>query len=176
MGEREAPLLPASVLQRHQPGQECGQVQRRTPSDKGELESGKPVAEHQKAYDDFFIQNTTSKRGLQVSFNSEAVNQHISRYAGFQALLSNGIKDPVGAMQVYRDKAASGKVLRRPEKFSRHEAAADAHVGDRGWKAFRAVHSFDSHQRDTQRIAFFETHRKIHGTRNAAEDKDVDQD
>ena len=76
---------------------------------KGEIESGKPVADHQKAYDDFLIQKTTPKRGLQVSFNPEAVSQHISRYAGFQALLSNGIKDPVEAMRVYRDKDAVEK-------------------------------------------------------------------
>ena len=76
---------------------------------KSEIESGKPVADHQKAYDDFLIQKTTPKRGLQVSFNSVAVSQHISRYAGFQALLSNGIKDPVEAMRVYRDKDAVEK-------------------------------------------------------------------
>jgi transposase len=76
---------------------------------KGEIESGKSVADHQKAYDDFLIQKTTPKRGLQVSFNSEAVSRYISRYAGFQALLSNGIKDPVEAMRVYRDKDAVEK-------------------------------------------------------------------
>jgi len=76
---------------------------------KAEIESGKPVADHQKAYEDFIIQKTTPKRGLQVSFNSVAVSQHISRYAGFQALLSNGIKDPVEAMRVYRDKDAVEK-------------------------------------------------------------------
>jgi len=76
---------------------------------KNEIESGNPVDDHQKAYDDFIIQKTTPKRGLQVSFNSVAVSQHISRYAGFQALLSNGIKDPVEAMRVYRDKDAVEK-------------------------------------------------------------------
>jgi len=65
------------------------------------------VADHQKAYDDFLIQKTTPKRG--VSFNAEAVNQYISRYAGFRALLSNGIKDPVEAIRVYRDKDAVEK-------------------------------------------------------------------
>lgn len=34
----------------------------------------------------------------------EAVSQHIKRYAGFQALLSNRIKDPVEALRIYRDK------------------------------------------------------------------------
>ena len=76
---------------------------------KQELESGKPLKEHQKAYDDFFIQKKTPKRGLQVSYNTEAISQHISRYAGFQGLLSNGIKDPIEAMRVYRDKDAVEK-------------------------------------------------------------------
>lgn len=76
---------------------------------KGEIESGRSVADHQTAYEDFLIQKTTPKRGLQVSFNSVAVSKHISRYAGFQALLSNGIKDPVEAMRVYRDKDAVEK-------------------------------------------------------------------
>ena len=76
---------------------------------KQELESGNPVKEHQKAYDNFFIQKKTPKRGLHVSYNTEAISQHISRYAGFQGLLSNGIKDPIEAMRVYRDKDAVEK-------------------------------------------------------------------
>ena len=32
------------------------------------------------------------------------MNGYISRYAGFQALFSNGIKDPLEALQIYRDK------------------------------------------------------------------------
>ena len=69
-----------------------------------ELESGHPLAAHQKAYDEFFIMKTTPKRGMKVSFNTEAINRHISRYAGFQVLLSSGLKDPIEALRVYRDK------------------------------------------------------------------------
>jgi len=76
---------------------------------KQELESGKPDSDHQESYDEFFILKTTPKRGLQVSYNTQAVSQYISRYAGFQALLSNSIKDPVEAMRVYRDKDAVEK-------------------------------------------------------------------
>lgn len=71
---------------------------------KKELESGQPINEHQKAYDTFFVIKTTPKRGTKASYNTEAVNQHIKRYAGFQALLSNSIKDPVESLQIYRDK------------------------------------------------------------------------
>jgi len=74
-----------------------------------EVESGKPVAQHQKVYDEFLVIKTTPKRGISVSFNTEAIARHISRYAGFQAILSSGIKDPVEAMRVYRDKDAVEK-------------------------------------------------------------------
>ena len=71
---------------------------------KAELESGKLVVEHQEAYDEFFVIKTTPKRGTKVTYNTEAVSQYINRYAGFQVILSNGIKDPVKALQIYRDK------------------------------------------------------------------------
>lgn len=69
-----------------------------------ELESGKLISEHQEAYDTFFVVKTTRKRGTKVSYNTEAASEYINRYSGFQALLSNGIKDPVEALQIYRDK------------------------------------------------------------------------
>ncbi|MGH2637904.1 MAG: IS1634 family transposase [Rhabdochlamydiaceae bacterium] len=71
---------------------------------KKELESGKLIDEHQQAYNEFFVVKTTPKRGVKVSYNIEAVKQYISQYAGFQAILSNSIKDPVKAIQTYRDK------------------------------------------------------------------------
>lgn len=74
-----------------------------------ELESGKLIAEHQKAYDAFFVMKTTPKRGLKISYNTQAIDQYINRYCGFQALLSNGVKNPVEALQIYRDKDAVEK-------------------------------------------------------------------
>jgi transposase len=71
---------------------------------KEELESGKLVTDHQEAYEEFFFVKTTAKRGTKVSYNTESVGRYISRYAGFQAILSNSIKDPVKALQIYRDK------------------------------------------------------------------------
>jgi len=69
-----------------------------------ELESGNLNAKNQTAYDEFFIIKTTPKRGIKVTYNTEAVSKYIKRYAGFQALLTNSIKDPVEGLQVYRDK------------------------------------------------------------------------
>ena len=71
---------------------------------KEELESGKLIREHQDAYETYFVVKSTLKRGVKVSYNDDAIGQYISQYAGFQAILSNSIKDPVRALQIYRDK------------------------------------------------------------------------
>lgn len=71
---------------------------------KRELESRQPEKDHQEAYDTFFVLKETPKRGLKVSYNHQAVSQYINRYSGFQALLTNSIKDPIEALQIYRDK------------------------------------------------------------------------
>ena len=71
---------------------------------KAELESGELVKEHDHAYGTFFIIKTTPKRGIKISYNNQAISQYIKRYTGFQAILSNAIKDPIEALRVYRDK------------------------------------------------------------------------
>lgn len=71
---------------------------------KCELKEGRENKKHQWAYDSFFIIKTSSKNGKKISFNIEAINKYINRYSGFQALLSNSIKDPIKALQLYRDK------------------------------------------------------------------------
>jgi transposase len=71
---------------------------------KKELESGRLNSNHQDYYDTFFLIKATPKRGTKISYNQDAVSQYINRYAGFQALLTNSIKDPLEALQVYRDK------------------------------------------------------------------------
>lgn len=76
---------------------------------KEELESGKTIAAHQEAYDEFFIIKTTPKRGKTLSFNNDAINQYIKRYAGFYAILTNSVKDPIKSLQIYRDKDAVEK-------------------------------------------------------------------
>src|SRR6185437_8147328 len=76
---------------------------------KEELESGNTIAAHQDAYDEFFIITTTPKRGRTISYNSHTINQYVKRYAGFYAILTNSVKDPVKSLQIYRDKDAVEK-------------------------------------------------------------------
>lgn len=71
---------------------------------KEKLETGNTTLEHQEYYNTFFLITTTPVRGMKVSYNKEAVNQYIKRYAGFQVLLTTRFKDPLEALRVYRDK------------------------------------------------------------------------
>lgn len=71
---------------------------------KEELESGTLVKAHEKDYQAFFLIKETPKRGAKVSYNTAAIKQHIQHYTGFQAILSNAIKDPAEALRVYRNK------------------------------------------------------------------------
>jgi len=41
---------------------------------------------------------------MKVSYNNDAVQRYIKRYAGFQAIFTTRFKDPVEALRVYRDK------------------------------------------------------------------------
>lgn len=76
---------------------------------KEELESGRTIAAHQEVYDEFFIIKDTPKRGKTVSYNDHTINQYIKRYAGFYAILTNSVKDPLKSLQIYRDKDAVEK-------------------------------------------------------------------
>jgi hypothetical protein len=71
---------------------------------KEELESGNIITGNQDFYDSFFVITATPVRGTKVSYNTEAVSKFIKRYAGFQALLTTKFKEPLEALQVYRDK------------------------------------------------------------------------
>lgn len=71
---------------------------------KEELESDNRVKEHESYYQRYFITKDTPVRGKQVKFNSDAVQAHRNRYAGFFTLFTNDIKDPVTALETYRNK------------------------------------------------------------------------
>lgn len=68
-----------------------------------ELASGTRVAGHEKAYERFFTVTETPKRGVKVVCNDAAMAEAKSRF-GYFALLSNEVKDPVAALEIYRNK------------------------------------------------------------------------
>ena len=66
-----------------------------------ELKDGRRKAEHEKLYARYFICHETPKRGMRVVAKQEAINEAQKNF-GYFALLTNGIKDPVEAIKIYR--------------------------------------------------------------------------
>lgn len=71
---------------------------------KAELESDNRIKEHETYYQRYFMIKNTPVRGRQVRFNPEAVQAYRNRYAGFFTLFTNDIKDPIAALETYRNK------------------------------------------------------------------------
>jgi transposase len=71
---------------------------------KEELETGQPVSGHEEFYKEFFFVKETPVRGRKVTYNNAAIQKYRNQYAGFQAILTNDIKDPVETLRIYRDK------------------------------------------------------------------------
>jgi len=68
-----------------------------------ELVSGKRDPEHEKQYTKYFEINTTPIRGIKVTPKQETINNAEKDY-GFFALISNEVKDPIKALETYRNK------------------------------------------------------------------------
>jgi len=71
---------------------------------KRELETNKPIQEHQQYYDLYLFVKETPKRGRKVAYNQQAIDAYRQSRAGFLVLLSNATKDPIRALQIYRNK------------------------------------------------------------------------
>lgn len=68
-----------------------------------ELTSGKCNPENEKKYAKYFDANTTPVRGTKVTPKESAIKE-AERYYGFFVLLSNEVKDPITALNIYRSK------------------------------------------------------------------------
>jgi len=68
-----------------------------------ELESGRRRPENEKRYSTYFDVKTTPVRGAKVEAKDDAIEAAKKNY-GYFALLSNDIKDPIMALETYRNK------------------------------------------------------------------------
>ena len=68
-----------------------------------ELVSGKRRPEHEKLYAKYFDISSTPVRGIKVTARQTAIDDAKKNY-GFFALISNEIKDPITALEIYRNK------------------------------------------------------------------------
>lgn len=58
----------------------------------------------------YFAVKETPRRGIQVSYRHDAIQEHLSRF-GYFVLLSNEIKDPSMALEIYRKKDMAEKAF-----------------------------------------------------------------
>jgi transposase len=68
-----------------------------------ELESGKPKPEYDEDYKKYFEVTKTPVRGTKITPKQEAIDEAKKNY-GYFALISNDIKDPIRALEIYRNK------------------------------------------------------------------------
>jgi len=68
-----------------------------------ELRTDQRDKRHEKMYAGYFNVHTTPVKGIQITPNDEAIKEKESRF-GYFALISNGIKDPKEAIEIYRNK------------------------------------------------------------------------
>ncbi len=68
-----------------------------------ELLSNRRVSKHEKLYQKYFNIHETPVRGVQLSVREDAVKAKEENF-GYFTLISNGIKDPLEAIDVYRSK------------------------------------------------------------------------
>ena len=68
-----------------------------------ELLSNRRVTKNEKLYQRYFNIHETQVRGIQLSVKEDAIKAKEERF-GYFALISNGIKDPLEAIDVYRSK------------------------------------------------------------------------
>ena len=77
---------------------------------KNELSSGRRVPSHERYYHQYFTIRQTPARGVTLAYNSEAITQARERH-GFFVLLSNEVKDPLAALDIYGARDALEKSL-----------------------------------------------------------------
>lgn len=68
-----------------------------------EIESSKRIADNEKLYAKYFDIKTTQVRGTKATVKRKAIDEAKQDY-GYFPLNSNEIKDPIEALEIYRNK------------------------------------------------------------------------
>lgn len=75
-----------------------------------ELKDGRKVPAHDKLYCKYFEMKNTPKRGTTILARQQVINEVKNNY-GFFALISNEVKDPFKALEIYRNKDLAEKAF-----------------------------------------------------------------
>jgi transposase len=106
-----------------------------------ELKSGKKITEHEKKYAKYFDCKSTPTRGTKITVRQEAVVEAKKNY-GYFALLSNEIKEPVEALEIYRNKDLIEKAfgnLKERLHFNRTTVSSDQSLDGKLFVEFIAL-------------------------------------
>ncbi len=75
-----------------------------------ELTFWEEIAEHKEVYETYFTITETPNHGRNVAVDTAKVMEHRSEFTGFFVLMSNDMKNPVRALEIYREKDAVEKL------------------------------------------------------------------
>ena len=106
-----------------------------------ELESGSPLPEYDRLYAKYFDVTTTPVRGTKVIAREDALAQARKNY-GFFVLLSNEIREPVMALEIYRNKDLVEKAfgnLKERLNFNRTAVSSDQSLDGKLFVEFIAL-------------------------------------
>lgn len=106
-----------------------------------ELESGTIKPEHAKLYDKYFDVKTTPVRGAKATAKQDVIDEAKNNY-GYFAMLSNEIKDPIKALEIYRNKDLVEKAfgnLKERLNFSRTAVSSDQSLDGKLFVEFIAL-------------------------------------
>jgi transposase len=106
-----------------------------------ELLSGKRKPEHEKLYQKYYDVLETPVRGKKIVPKQDAISQ-VEKNCGFFVLLSNGIKDPVAALKIYRTKDLNEKAfgnLKERLNMCRMSVASEENLEDKLFVQFVAL-------------------------------------
>ena len=106
-----------------------------------ELESGSINQEHENQYAKYFDIKTTPARGTKVTARHEAIVEAKKNY-GYFVLLSNEVKDPIEALEIYRNKDLVEKAfgnLKERLNFSRTAVSSDQSLDGKLFVEFIAL-------------------------------------
>lgn len=106
-----------------------------------ELESGIRNPEHEKQYAKYFQVRTTPARGTKVTAKDEVIEEAKKNY-GYFVLLSNEVRDPIKALELYRNKDLVEKAfgnLKERLNFSRTSVSSDRSLDGKLFVEFIAL-------------------------------------
>lgn len=106
-----------------------------------ELESGKRNPEHEKQYAKYFQVDTTPARGTKATAREDAFVEAKKNY-GYFVLLSNEVKDPLEALEIYRNKDLVEKAfgnLKERLNFSRTSVSSEQSLDGKLFVEFIAL-------------------------------------